>query len=187
MQGLGLLTMSQYVPLLKPCTGSCSSDPQKASRVHEVVFYLAIYMISVGTGGHKPSLESFGADQFDENHPEERKKKMSYFNWWNSGLCCGILLGVTVIVYFEDFVGWGVADIVLTSIMAISMVVFVIGKPFYRHQVPRGSPLTPMVQVIIAAIAKRNLPLPERAAQLYEVPKSERCGKRPLKHTSCLR
>ncbi|KAL5740514.1 hypothetical protein ACOSP7_029397 [Xanthoceras sorbifolium] len=53
-------------------------------------------------GGHKPSLESFGADQFDDDHIEERKKKMSFFNWWNFGLCSGLLLGVTVVIYVQD-------------------------------------------------------------------------------------
>ncbi|RXH81330.1 hypothetical protein DVH24_006155 [Malus domestica] len=54
------------------------------------------------TGGHKPALESFGADQFDDDHREERKQKMSFFNWWSFGLCCGLLLGVTVVVYVQD-------------------------------------------------------------------------------------
>lgn len=142
--------------------------------MHEIIFFLAIYLISTGTGGHKPSLESFGADQFDDDHSEERKKKMSYFNWWNFGLCCGLLLGVTVIVYVQDHVNWGVADIVLTMVMAFSLLIFIIGRPVYRYRKPTGSPLTPMLQVVVAAIAKRNLPYPSSSSELYEVPKSQK-------------
>ncbi|MCI14900.1 peptide/nitrate transporter, partial [Trifolium medium] len=91
--GLTLLTMSQYVPSLKPCNTKTCPQPRK---LHEVVFFLALYCISLGTGGHKPCLESFGADQFDEEHVEERKKKMSFFNWWNFALCFALLLGATV-------------------------------------------------------------------------------------------
>ncbi|OVA17763.1 Proton-dependent oligopeptide transporter family [Macleaya cordata] len=184
LMGLSLLTMSEMIPSLKPCdTDSC----QNPKKLHEVVFFLALYLISFGTAGHKPCLESFGADQFDDDHTEERRKKMSYFNWWNFALCAGILLGVTVIVYVQDDVSWAIADIVLTSVMAISIVVFLMGRRFYRYRLPEGSPLTPMLQVLVAAIAKRNLPLPSNPGLLYEVPKSQntRAG-RLLCHTSKL-
>jgi peptide/histidine transporter 3/4 len=176
--------MSAFVPSLKACEAAVCPKPRK---VHEVVFFLAIYLISVGTGGHKPSLESFGADQFDENHDDERKKKMSYFNWWNFGLCCGLLLGVTVVVYVQDHVGWGAGDIIFTAVMALSLVIFIIGRPFYRYQVPSGSPLTPMLQVLVAAIRNRNLPYPSNPAELYEVPKSRTDKGRLLCHTESLK
>lgn len=172
--------MSWFVPSLKPCDAAVCREPRK---VHEVVFFLAIYLISIGTGGHKPSLESFGADQFDDDHTEERKQKMSYFNWWNFGLCCGLLLGVTIVVYVQDHVNWGVADIILTAVMALSIVIFIIGRPFYRYRVPTGSPLTPMLQVLVAAIKKRNLPYPSNPAEFYEVPKSQMDHGRLLCHT----
>ncbi|CAN1235635.1 Protein NRT1/ PTR FAMILY 5.6 [Linum perenne] len=140
LMGLTLLTLSWFVPSLKPCGG------HEPSKVHEVTFFMAIYLISLGTGGHKPALESFGADQFDDDHPEERRKKMSYFNWWNFGLCCGLLLGVTVIVYIQDHVSWGAADVILAVVMSLSLAIFIIGRPFYRYRVPTGSPLTPMLQ-----------------------------------------
>lgn len=142
-------------------------------------------MISIATGGFKPSLESFGADQFDDDHAEERKKKMSFFNLWSFTLSCGYMLGVTVIVYVQDEVSWGTADIVLTSVIAIAIVIFVLGRPFYRYREPKGSPLTPMLQVLVAAIAKRNLPCPSNPNELYE-PKSQG-NKRLLCHTQRLR
>ncbi|KAF2306204.1 hypothetical protein GH714_015662 [Hevea brasiliensis] len=94
---------------------------------------------------------------------------MSYFNWWNFGLCSGLLLGVTLIVYAQDHVSWGVADIILTIVMALSLVILIIGRPFYRYRAPSGSPLTPMLQVLAAATRKRNLPHPSNPAELYQV------------------
>ena len=176
--------MSWFVPSLKACDADVCVEPRK---VHEVAFFLAIYLISIGTGGHKPALESFGADQFDGDHSEERKKKMSFFNWWNSGLCCGLLLGVTVIVYVQDHVNWGVADIILTIVMACSLLIFIIGKPYYRYRMPSGSLLTPMLQVFVAAISKRKLPYPSNPAELYEVPKSQKTQERLLCHTKKLK
>ncbi|KAK1354666.1 putative peptide/nitrate transporter-like [Heracleum sosnowskyi] len=182
--GLLLLTMSRVIPSWKPCAFGLCHKPRK---VHEVVFFLAIYLISIGTGGHKPALESFGADQFDDDHPEERFKKMSFFNWWSCGLCSGLLTAVTLIVYIQDHVGWGTADIILTCVMASTILIFCMGRPFYRFRIPLGSPLTPMLQVFVAAITKRKLPLPSSPDQLYEVPKSANNQGRLLCHTKGLR
>ncbi|RXH94516.1 hypothetical protein DVH24_024200 [Malus domestica] len=183
--GLSLLTMSQFIPSLKPCSTKTCQQPRK---LHEVVLFIALYFISVGTGGHKPCLQSFGADQFDDDHTEERKKKMSYFNWWNFALCCGLFLGVTAIVYVQDYVSWGVADLVLTITMAFTIVTFYMGKAFYRYRIPEGSPLVPMLQVLVAAIRKRKLPNPSNPALLFEVPKSHKHSQgRLLLHTNRLR
>ncbi|GFY93205.1 major facilitator superfamily protein [Actinidia rufa] len=113
-------------------------------------------------------------------------KKMSFFNWWNFGVAFGILLGLTVIVYVQDHVSWAVADIVLTAVMAGSAVVFCAGRPFYLYRKPMGSPLTPMLHVLVAAIRKRHLAYPSNPAELYEVPKSKNNG-RLLCHTHKLK
>ncbi|XP_022151485.1 protein NRT1/ PTR FAMILY 5.6-like [Momordica charantia] len=184
--GLILLTMSALVPSLKACGGDeqVCLEPRKR---HELIFFLAIYLISIGTGGHKPSLESFGADQFDDDHSQERKKKMSYFNWWNFGLCSGLLFGVTFIVYIQDHVSWGAADLILTAVMAVSVLIFVAGRPFYRYRRPSGSPLTPLLQVLVAAIRNRRLPHPSSPSLLHEFPKTANGHGRFLCHTPNLK
>lgn len=169
--------MSQFVQSLKPYH----------TKLHKVIFFTAIYVISIATGGHKPSLESFGADQFYDDHSEERKQKMSFFNLWTFSLCCGLLVGVTVVVYVQDNLSWGLAVIILTSAMAITTLVFLLGRPFYRYKAPEGSPLTPMLQVLVAAIAKRSLPYPSDSSHLYEFPKSQQGNRRLLQHTRTLR
>ncbi|XP_059628068.1 protein NRT1/ PTR FAMILY 5.6-like [Cornus florida] len=185
LMGLGLLVMSRFIPSLKPCDSDTCQNP---SKVHEVIFFLAMYLISTATGGYKPCLESFGADQFDEDHPEERKKKMSFFNWWNFSLCCGLLLGVTLVVYVQDYVSWGVADLILAIFMTVTIIIFYFGRPFFRYRMSQGSPLTPVLQVLVAAIKKRKLPYPSSPSLLYEVPaKSKSSQGRLLCHTNNLR
>ncbi|KAL8504723.1 hypothetical protein ACS0TY_016052 [Phlomoides rotata] len=185
LMGLLLLAMSRLIPGLRPWDGSNSDEPRK---IHEIIFFLAIYMVSVGTGGHKPSLESFGADQFDDDHAEERRKKMSFFNWWSFGLCSGLLLGVTVVIYIEDHVGWAAADIILVVVMACTTLIFSVGRPFYRFRKPMGSPLTPMLQVIVAAFVKRNLECPSEPDMLHEVSKLDKTRRgRLLFHTKKLK
>ncbi|KAF3574000.1 hypothetical protein F2Q69_00061796 [Brassica cretica] len=184
LMGLILLTLSWFIPGLKPCHEEVCVEPRKA---HEIAFFIAIYLISIGTGGHKPSLESFGADQFEDDHPEERKMKMSYFNWWSAGLCAGVLTAVTIVVYIEDHIGWGVAGIILTVVMATSLLVFLIGKPFYRYRAPSGSPLTPMLQVFVAAVAKRHLPRPNDSSLLHELSREDYSKGRLLSRTEKLK
>ncbi|KAL6969951.1 hypothetical protein U1Q18_029662, partial [Sarracenia purpurea var. burkii] len=73
---------------------------------------------------------SFGADQFNDEHPGERIKKMPFFNWWNFSLCFGLLLGITVMVNVQDHQGWVTVDVILTAMVAASIVIFCIGhKP----------------------------------------------------------
>ncbi|KAI9073844.1 hypothetical protein K1719_044196 [Acacia pycnantha] len=161
--GLALLSLSWFLPALKPCdTDTAITACSKPRKAHEVAFFFAIYLISIGTGGHKPSLESFGADQFDDDHATERRQKMSFFNWWSCGLCSGLIMGVTFIVYVQDHVNWGVSDLILTGVMAFSL-------------------------VLVAAISNRKLPYPSHPGQLYEVPKSGRTGERVLCHTHKLK
>ncbi|KAL5211053.1 hypothetical protein ABZP36_006676 [Zizania latifolia] len=177
LAGLMVLAISQLAPRLKP---------DHNLHLHETLFFVGIYLVSVGTGGHKPALESFGADQFDDSHAAERVQKMSYFNWWNCALCFGVLLGVTLIVYLQERVGWGAADVVLAGVMAASLVVFLAGWRFYRYRVPEGNPLTPLVRVVVAAARKWHLELPADANELYEL-KPQNIKKRLLCHTDQLR
>jgi dipeptide/tripeptide permease len=176
--GLVLLATAQLAPGLSPTV---------KPGIHGTIFFVGIYLVSVGTGGHKPALESFGADQFDDGHAGERRKKMSYFNWWNCALCSGVLLGVTVVVYVQDRVGWGAATVLIAAVMGVSLVVFLAGWRTYRYRAPGGSPLTPLVRVAVAAARKRHLDLPVDARQLYEVGTAQGGGKkRLLSHTDQL-
>lgn len=65
------------------------------------LMYGALYTIAVGTGGIKPNVSSFGADQFDDSNREERKQKQSFFNWFYFSINVGSLIAVTVIVKIQ--------------------------------------------------------------------------------------
>lgn len=125
-------------------------------------------MISLGTGGNKPSLQAFGADQFDEGDKTEMLQKSSFFNFWYFGILSGLLLAVTVIAYVDDNVSWGFGFGIVTVAMVIASVVFLYGTPFYRHKLPGGSPITSIAQVTVAAIRKRNMSIPSDMSLLYE-------------------
>ena len=190
-----LLTLSAFLSALKPpdqCDGICSIDETttqtKATPTQLGVFFLALYLISLGTGGHKPSLQAFGADQFDEEDKTEILKKSSFFNFWYFGVLAGLLLAVTIVAYIEENVSWGFGYMIITVVMTISTAVFLYGTPFYRHKLPGGSPITRIAQVIVSAIRKRSINMPSNMSLLYENQDVEsiKSGQRLLSHTDNL-
>jgi peptide/histidine transporter 3/4 len=46
------------------------------------MFFMAMYIVALGTGGIKPNVSTMGAEQFDDSCPEDLVEKESYFNWF---------------------------------------------------------------------------------------------------------
>lgn len=187
--GLLFLTLSVSLSALKPPTCTKGSICPRASREQLGFFFFSLYLISVGTGGLKPCLEAFGADQFDEEDNKERIMKASFFNWWYFGLCTGAMLAFTILVYIQDNVSWGLGFGIPAIVMVVALATFLAGTKFYRHKLPAGSPLTRIAKVIVAATRKRRLPLPHSSELLYEANDKEslRVGRRKLSHTDHFR
>ncbi|KAJ7982344.1 protein NRT1/ PTR FAMILY 5.4-like [Quillaja saponaria] len=118
------------------------------------VFFVALYILSIGEGGHKPCVQTFAADQFDEDTREEKETKSSFFNWWYLGIVVGSTAAILVVVYVQDNVGWGVGLGVLAAVLAVSLVLFLLGINKYRKESPPGSPFTKLAQVFVAAARK---------------------------------
>ncbi|CAI0385839.1 unnamed protein product [Linum tenue] len=192
LMGMTLLTMAVSVPGLKPpsCGGNVKEDecPLRASAVQKGVYYTALYIIAVGTGGTKPNISTIGADQFDEFEPKEKKSKLSFFNWWMFSIFFGTLFSNTFLVYIQDNVNWSIGYAIPTVGLAISIAVFLTGTPFYRHRLPAGSPFTKMAQVFVAALRKRNTTVPNDSTELHELRLDEysRAGNFPVHHTTPL-
>ncbi|CAJ2673868.1 unnamed protein product [Trifolium pratense] len=169
--GMSMLTLSVSLPSLKPpeCHEIDVTKCKKASTLQLAVFYGALYTLAVGTGGTKPNISTIGADQFDEFDTKEKKHKLSFFNWWMFSIFIGTLFANSILVYIQDNVGWTLGYALPTLGLAISIIIFLVGTPFYRHKVPTGSPFTKMAKVIVAAIKKWNVPIPNDPKELYEL------------------
>ncbi|CAN0885777.1 Protein NRT1/ PTR FAMILY 5.2 [Linum grandiflorum] len=193
LTGMTLLTLSVSVPGLKPptCGGNIKEEdcPLRASDIQKGVFYTALYIIAIGTGGTKPNISTIGADQFDEFEPKEKKSKLSFFNWWMFSIFFGTLFSNTFLVYIQDNLSWTVGYALPTVGLAISIAIFLVGTPFYRHRVPAGSPFTKMAQVFVAASRKRNVFIPNDPSHLHELGLEEysTAGKFQVYHTASLR
>lgn len=99
-----MLTMASSVKGLVPACDGGACHPTEAQTG---VVFLALYLIALGTGGIKPCVSSFGADQFDENDEGEKRSKSSFFNWFYFSINIGALVASSVLVYVQTHVGWG--------------------------------------------------------------------------------
>jgi dipeptide/tripeptide permease len=171
LSGMSLLTLAVSLPTLKPpqCLEIDVTKCKKASTLQLAVFYGALYTLAIGTGGTKPNISTIGADQFDDFHPKEKSHKLSFFNWWMFSIFFGTLFANTVLVYIQDNVGWTLGYALPTLGLAISIMIFLSGTPFYRHKLPAGSTFTRMARVIVAALRKWKVPVPHDTKELYEL------------------
>ncbi|XP_048318596.1 protein NRT1/ PTR FAMILY 8.3-like [Ziziphus jujuba] len=183
--GMCTLTLSASVSALKPaeCFGSVCPP---ATPAQYAVFFIGLYLIALGTGGIKPCVSSFGADQFDDTDPEERKKKGSFFNWFYFSINIGALISSSLLVWVQDNAGWGLGFGIPTLAMAIAIGSFFLGTPLYRFQKPGGSPVTRMCQVLVASFHKWNLEVPKDSSLLYETQDKGSAieGSRKLEHSN---
>nr|XP_043636528.1 protein NRT1/ PTR FAMILY 8.1-like [Erigeron canadensis] len=182
--GMTLLTISASVSGLKPTCKSNDEDCH-ATTTQVTVTFLALYLVALGTGGIKPCVSSYGADQFDDADEKEKKYKSSFFNWFYFSINVGALIAASVLVWIQDNVGWGWGFGIPAVAMAIAVGSFFSGTRLYRNQKPGGSPLTRICQVIVASWKKRGVQVPSDKSALYEIADNESAivGSRKLDHT----
>lgn len=163
------LTISAILPNLRPPPCQDNQICEEADSGQLAILYVSLMLTALGSGGIRPCVVSFGADQFDENDPKQKTSTWKFFNWYYFCMGASILVATTVIVYIQDNIGWGWGLGVPTIAMALSVVGFVLGYPLYRVLDPAGSPFTRLVQVCVAAWKKRKVGMvsdPDR--MLYE-------------------
>ncbi|KAL3640928.1 hypothetical protein CASFOL_015896 [Castilleja foliolosa] len=180
--GMLLLTLSGSMPNLRPPI--CTKKPCTPATTAQISFlYAALALIALGTGGIKPCVSSFGADQFDESDKSEAQKKYSFFNWFFFAINMGALLGITLLVYVQLKLGWGWGFGIPTGATIISILILVSGCRKYRYQKPMGSAFTRFVQVIVASVRKHEVE--QDKCNLYEVDSKESDiqGARKIAHT----
>ncbi|XP_039066960.1 protein NRT1/ PTR FAMILY 4.5-like isoform X1 [Hibiscus syriacus] len=168
--GYALLTVQAHLDQLRPTPCTDISKPcEAANSGQEAILYTGLYLVALGTSGVKAALPLLGADQFDGKDPKEALQLSSYFNWYTFSQTCGSITGVTFLVWISSNIGWDWAFGVCTVAVLLAIVLVSIGKPFYRNNAPNGSPIIRILQVLVASIHKRSLPIPGKEDELYEI------------------
>ncbi|KAM0877957.1 hypothetical protein ACQ4PT_035154 [Festuca glaucescens] len=163
--GYGLLALQAYLPSLHPPPCNIKTELNNCKEVHgwnATLLYTALYMSAFGDGFIRVYLPSLGADQFDHEDPSESRQRSSFFNWYTFGISSGGFVGLIFIVWLENYKGWDIGLGVCAILILLGLLVVAAGLPFYRNQVPEGSPLTRILQVLVVAFRNRKLELPEK-------------------------
>ncbi|KAL0446895.1 UNVERIFIED_CONTAM: protein NRT1/ PTR FAMILY 3.1 [Sesamum latifolium] len=166
--GMISLTLSAVLPNFRP--PPCKHDEicEEADSGQLAILYVSLLLTALGSGGIRPCVVSFGADQFDENDPKQKTTTWKFFNWYYFCMGASILVATTVIVYVQDNIGWGWGLGIPTAAMFLSIIAFIFGYPLYRKVDPAGSPFTRLLQVCMAAYRKRNVPMVFDHKMLYQ-------------------
>ncbi|XP_020579811.1 protein NRT1/ PTR FAMILY 5.2-like [Phalaenopsis equestris] len=162
LPGMIFLTLTVSLPALRPPACDLSSQENCKGNSQISIFYYALYIMAFGVAGLKANSAALGAEQFDKFDPKEQAQKISFFNWWTFAISLGNLLATTLLIYVENDVSWSLGYTMATIFLAISLLVFVLGTPLYRHKLPSGSPFTRIAQVVVAAIRKSSVALPDQ-------------------------
>uniref|UniRef100_A0A8I6X592 Uncharacterized protein n=1 Tax=Hordeum vulgare subsp. vulgare TaxID=112509 RepID=A0A8I6X592_HORVV len=169
--GYGLLALQAYLPSLHPAPCNIEADLSRCKEVHgrnATLLYAALYISAFGDGCIRTCMPSLGADQFDRQDPTESRQQSSFFNWYTFGISLGGFIGLILIVWLENYKGWDIGLGACAILVLFGLLLVAAGLPFYRNQVPEGSPLTRILQVLVVALRNRNLELPEKLEEAEE-------------------
>ncbi|XP_059643183.1 protein NRT1/ PTR FAMILY 3.1-like [Cornus florida] len=166
--GLVSITISALLPQFRPPPCPTQENCKEASNSQLWVLYISLLLQSLGSGGIRPCVVTFAADQFDMSKSKQGARGWNFFNWYYFSMAMATLTALTVVVYIQDNVGWGWGLGLPTVAMALSIIAFVFASPLYNKLKPGGSPLVRLAQVIAAAAKKRKAPVPADPSLLYE-------------------
>lgn len=130
----------------KTGTAKTLTDTNMIKSTNALLCFLGLFIISVGTGGIKPCVSSFGADQFHPNDEKNKSLFFSYFYWIiNLGSTlssffspflrtfnCGNILGDGNSCYFLSY-------FIPCILMLISILLFLFGRKYYVKSQPSGN------------------------------------------------
>ncbi|CAM0904040.1 unnamed protein product [Alopecurus aequalis] len=170
--GYGLLALQAYLPSLHPPPCNIEAELNSCKEVHgrnAAILYIGLYMSAFGDGCIRSCLSSLGADQFDHEDPTESQQQSSFFNWYTFGISFGGFVGLILIVWLQKYKGWDIGLGLCAILILLGLLVVAAGLPFYRNQIPEGSPLTRILQVLVVAFRNMKLEVPEELEEVQKI------------------
>ncbi|XP_022985329.1 protein NRT1/ PTR FAMILY 4.3-like isoform X1 [Cucurbita maxima] len=171
LSGFILLSVQAHVPQLKPpqCNmlKSDGNECVEAKGLKALIFFVALYLVALGSGCVKPNMIAHGADQFSPQSPSQSKTLSTYFNAAYLAFSIGELIALTLLVWIQTHSGMDVGFGVSAAVMALGLISLVAGIFYYRNKPPQGPIFTPILQVFVAALLKRKQVCPSNPHMLH--------------------
>ncbi|TKY74564.1 NRT1/ PTR FAMILY 1.2 [Spatholobus suberectus] len=159
--GMVLLWLTTVIPLVKPVcnqfTNSCSNSP---TTIQLLILHSSFALMAVGAGGIRSSSLAFGVDQLSKRDKDAGIQE-SYFSWYYAAVAMSSLIGLTVVVYIQDKMGWAVGFGIPVILMFVATVSFFLASPFYLMVGVKRNMLSGLAQVLVASYRNRLLQLPQ--------------------------
>lgn len=146
-----MLSVQAHLPQLKPPQCNMLTDGDncvQAKGIKALIFFVALYLVALGSGCVKPNMISHGADQFNKDDSKQSKKLSTYFNAAYFAFSIGELVALTLLVWLQTHSGMDIGFGVSAVAMGLGLICLVCGTLFYKNKPPQGSILTPIAQVI---------------------------------------
>ncbi|XP_052192049.1 protein NRT1/ PTR FAMILY 4.3 [Diospyros lotus] len=170
LSGFILLSVQAHLPQLKPPQCNMATNGEhclEAKGFKALIFFVALYLVALGSGCVKPNMISHGADQFNKAEPKQSKKLSTYFNAAYFAFSMGELVALTVLVWIQTHSGMDVGFGLSAAAMAMGLISLVCGTVVYRNKPPQGSIFAPIAQVLVAAFVKRKQVCPSNPHMLH--------------------
>ena len=136
---------------------SLGAIPQGTDYLQWVTF-IALVLIAIGTGGIKPCVSAFGADQFKES---QTRQKETFFSMFYMAINLGSLLSMIITPILRTSVQCFDSDCyplafgVPAILMVVAVVFFIVGAPWYTKSPPGNNIIGRLFGCIGTAISGR--------------------------------
>ncbi|KAL0335313.1 UNVERIFIED_CONTAM: protein NRT1/ PTR FAMILY 4.3 [Sesamum radiatum] len=174
LSGFILLSVQAHLPQLKPPQCNMLTDSEncvEAKGFKALIFFIALYLVALGSGCVKPNMIAHGADQFNQDDQKQSKKLSRYFNAAYFAFSMGELIALTALVYVQTHSGMEMAWSGLKA-----------AKSLISAQFSTGTSL--LKAVFVAATLKRKQVCPSDPRMLHAIHSKEPNTDNPISDTS---
>ncbi|MED6212805.1 hypothetical protein PIB30_087050, partial [Stylosanthes scabra] len=157
--GMVLLWSTTMIPMTSQISNELSNGYNSNSTMQLVILHSSFALMSIGAGGIRSSSLAFGVDQLSMKNKDGNDVKESYFGWYYASVALSSFLGVSVVVYIQETMGWKVGFGIPVMLMLVSAISFFLASPFYVKLETKKNMVSGLAQVIVASYRNRLIQL----------------------------